>query len=112
MGKSYLTGTVRRAPTTNRLQIATLVADLSRSMALLTAEIEQQEKKRHMSDFSNPHYPLLARTLRVRRANIEATIASLEGMVNLGSKPLEKASADQRRQSRHWSPGATTSRQY
>jgi hypothetical protein len=45
---------------------------------LLTVDIEHEETRPGVSDLSDPAYPVLARSLRVRRDNIKTTIASLE----------------------------------
>ena len=66
----------------NRLRIARLIADLSRSMDILTVDIEHEETQAGVRDLSDPAYPVLARSLRVRRDNIGATIASLEALVH------------------------------
>jgi hypothetical protein len=73
--------TLRRTAVIDRLQIATLVGDLSRAINLLTADIEQEEERVGVRDVDKPTYPVLARSLRRRRENIGATIASLEALV-------------------------------
>ena len=80
MANSYLNGTLRSTAATKRFQIATLVNDLSRTVALLTAAIDREEQ-RGVSDLADPAYPVLARNLRARRENLEATIAELEAMI-------------------------------
>jgi len=87
MANSYLLETPRRTAATNKLQIATLIGDLSRSVDILSADIEHEEARAGVRDVSDPAYPVLARSLRARRKNIGATIAMLE---NLGAP---KASA-------------------
>ena len=62
----------------NGLQIATLIESLSRSVELLTVDIEHEEARAGVRDLSDPTYSVLARSLRTRRDNIRATIASLE----------------------------------
>jgi hypothetical protein len=62
----------------NGLQIATFIGSLSRSVELLTADIEHEEARAGVRDLADPTYPVLARSLRARRYNIRATIASLE----------------------------------
>jgi hypothetical protein len=64
--------------TTNKLQIATLVGDLWRSVEVLTADIEHEEMHSGVRNVTDPNYPALARSLRARRENLGATIASLE----------------------------------
>ena len=78
MANSYLLETPRRTAAINGLQIATLIESLSRSVELLTVDIEHEEARAGVRDLSDPTYPVLARSLRTRRDNIRATIASLE----------------------------------
>jgi hypothetical protein len=80
MANSFLIETLRGTAATNRLQIATLLGNLSRSMEILTADIEHEEARAGVSDLADPAYPVLARSLRVRRDNIGATIALLENL--------------------------------
>ena len=81
MAKPYLFETLGRTVATNRLQIATLIGDLSRKADILSANIEHEEAQAGVRDLSDPAYPVLARSLRARRENIGATIASLEAWV-------------------------------
>jgi hypothetical protein len=81
MANSYLLETLRGTAAANRLQIATLIESLLRSVELLTVDIEQEEARVGVRDLSDPTYPVLARSLRSRRENIEATIAALEAAV-------------------------------
>jgi hypothetical protein len=85
MANSYLLETPRRTAATNKLQIATLIGSLSRSVELLTVDIEHEEARAGVHDLSDPAYPVLARSLRVRRVNISTTIAALE--VSIQGKP-------------------------
>jgi hypothetical protein len=78
MANSYRLETLRGTAEVNGLQIATLIGNLSRSVEMLTADIEREEKQAGVRELSDPTYPVLARTLRERRENIVATIASLE----------------------------------
>jgi hypothetical protein len=87
MANPCLLETLRGTAATNKLQIATLIGDLSRSVDILSADIEHEEARAGVRDVSDPTYPVLARSLRARRENIGATIAMLE---NLGAP---KASA-------------------
>jgi hypothetical protein len=82
MANSCLLETLRGTAATNKLQIATLIGDLSR-LDILSADIEHEEARAGVRDVSDPTYPVLARSLRTRRENIGATIAMLE---NLGAK--------------------------
>jgi len=81
MANSYLLETPRRTAATSSLQIATLIGSLSRSVALLTVDIEHEEARAGVRDLSDPAYPVLARSLRVRSENLRVTIASLEALV-------------------------------
>ena len=81
MANPYLPETLRRTAAVNQLQIATLIANLTRTLNLLTADIEHEEERADIRDLADPAYPVLARNLRARRANIVATIASLEVLV-------------------------------
>jgi hypothetical protein len=58
---------------------------------ILTADIEHEEMRFGVRDLADPNYPVLARNLRARRENLEATIASLEAAVQGTSKSLEDA---------------------
>ncbi len=78
MVNSSLNETLRGTTATNRLQIATLIETLLRSVELLTVEIEYEEVRVGVRDLSDPTYSVLARRLRARKDNIRATIVSLE----------------------------------
>jgi hypothetical protein len=80
MANSYRLETLRETAATTRLQITTLIGDLSRSMDLLTADIEHEEERVGVRDVADPAYPVLARSLRARMENIGATIAMLENL--------------------------------
>ena len=81
MTNPYLPETLRATAAVNRLRIATLIADLTRTADILTADIEHEEERAGVRDLADPAYPVLARTLRVRRQNLMATIASLEAVI-------------------------------
>jgi len=78
MANSFLIETLRETAAANRLQIATLIESLLRSVELLAVDIEHEEVRMGVRDLSDPSYPVLARSLRSRKDNIRATIASLE----------------------------------
>jgi hypothetical protein len=80
MANSFLSETLRGAAPVNKLQIATLIGSLSRTVAILTADIDHEEVRAGVRDLTDPAYPVLARSLRVRRENIGATIVSLENL--------------------------------
>jgi hypothetical protein len=81
MANSYQLETLRQAVAANRLRIVTLISNLSRTVDLLTGDIEREEERAEVRDVSHPTYPVLARSLRERRENIEATIAALEALL-------------------------------
>jgi hypothetical protein len=81
MANSYLPETRRRTAANNRVQIATLIGDLWRSVEVLTADIEHEEMCSGVRNLADPNYPVLARSLRARRENIRATIAALEALI-------------------------------
>ncbi|ANV98952.1 hypothetical protein [Bradyrhizobium icense] len=82
MAISHQLQTLRGTATSSRPQIATLIESLSRSVELLTLEIDHEEARAGVRDLSDPTYPLLARSLRVRKDNIRITIASLDAFVH------------------------------
>jgi hypothetical protein len=81
MANSCLLETLRGIAAITGLQIATFIGSLSRSVELLTADIEHEEAQAGVRDLADPTYPVLARSLRARRENIGATIASLEALI-------------------------------
>jgi hypothetical protein len=85
MANPYLLETIRGSAATNKLQIAALISNLSRTVDILTADIEHEEARIGVRDVSDPAYSVLARSLRVRRENIRVTIASLEALVFQGT---------------------------
>ena len=86
MANPYRPETLRGMAETNKLQIATLIGDLWRSVEVLTADIEHEEMHSGVRNVANPNYPVLARSLRARRDNIGATIASLEVLTRSAPK--------------------------
>jgi hypothetical protein len=86
MANSSQIETRRGTAAANRFQIATLIESLLRSVELLTVDIEHEEARVGVRVLSDPAYPVLARSLRVRRDNIRVTIASLEALVQETAK--------------------------
>jgi hypothetical protein len=80
MANSYRLEMLRGTAAVHGPQIATLIGSLSRSVELLTVDIDHEEARAGVRDLSDPTYPVLARSLRVRRENIGATIAMLENL--------------------------------
>ena len=73
--------TVIIVPAPRREQIAPLIGNLSRTVDILTADIEHEEAGVAARDLLDPTYQVLARSLRTRTDNIRATIASLEALL-------------------------------
>jgi hypothetical protein len=86
MVNPYLPETLRTTAAANTLRIATLIADLTRSVDVLTVDIEHEETRAEARELADPVYPALARSLRIRRENLQATIASLEALVGRAPK--------------------------
>ena len=82
MANSSLIETLRGTAAANRFQIATLIESLLRSVELLTVDIEHEETRAGVRELSDPTYPVLAQSLRSRRDNIRATLASLGALVH------------------------------
>jgi hypothetical protein len=59
-------------------QISKMIGDLGRLIQILDCEIATDEERAGVSDRSDPTYPILARTLAVRRNNLRDTITALE----------------------------------
>ena len=86
MANPYRPETLRGMAATNKLQIATLIGDLWRSVDVLTADIEHEEMHLGVRNVADPNHPVLARSLRARRENLEATIATLEALTRSAPK--------------------------
>jgi hypothetical protein len=54
MANPYLPETLRATAAVNRLRIATLIADLTRTAAILTADIEHEETRAGVRDLADP----------------------------------------------------------
>jgi hypothetical protein len=87
MANSYQHETFRGTAAVNRLQVVTLIECLSHSVNLLTAHIEHEEACTGVLDPANRAYPILAKSLRARRDNIRATIASLAALIHQTPAP-------------------------
>ena len=59
-------------------QIETLIDNLTRSVQLLSSDIDSEETRVRVRDVADPAYPILAQHLRSRRANLNMTIAALQ----------------------------------
>jgi hypothetical protein len=78
MANLYRLETLRETAAVNGQKIATLIGNLSRSVEMLTIDIEHEETQTGVRDLSDPDYPVLAQSLRVRRENIRVTIGFLK----------------------------------
>jgi hypothetical protein len=58
-------------------RIETLIANINRSVELLKVDIDTEEERARVKDVLDPTYPIVARQLRARRDNLNATIAAL-----------------------------------
>jgi hypothetical protein len=81
MANSFLIETLRGTAAVNGLQIATLIGNLSRKVTILSADIAHEEARAGVRDVLDPTYPVLARSLGVRRDNLMETIALLQASV-------------------------------
>jgi hypothetical protein len=70
------------------VQTRTLIADLDRIVQIINSDIAAQEEQTRVCDRSQAEYPMLARTLAVRRDNLRHTIAALEQRLATIKKPL------------------------
>jgi hypothetical protein len=58
-------------------RIRRLIDGLKLNIETMTADIEAEERQSHVSDIADVGYSTLAKSLRARRANLEATIKLL-----------------------------------
>ena len=87
MANTYRHETLRGTAAVNRLKVLTLIGSLSHSVDLLTAHIEHEEACAGVRDSADRAYPILAKSLRARRDNIRATIASLAALIHQTPAP-------------------------
>jgi len=70
------------------MQTMTLIAELNRIVLIIDSDIAAQEEQARVFDRSQVEYPMLARTLAVRRDNLRNTIAALEQRLATTEKPM------------------------
>jgi hypothetical protein len=70
-------------------RVASLIGDLDRTLRQLDFEIRAEEERTKSFDPDSIAYPPLARSLRIRRDNLTATIATLE--LKAGSPAIQTA---------------------
>ena len=64
-------------PSNDVARLRGLIDSLRNNLETMTADIEAEERASQICDVDNISYSTLARSLRVRRDNLEATINSL-----------------------------------
>lgn len=57
--------------------ITAMMDDLRRTVEILDCDVATEEERVRVFDKSDPHYPILARTLAARRDNLKLTVAAL-----------------------------------
>ncbi|MCP3466439.1 MULTISPECIES: hypothetical protein [unclassified Bradyrhizobium] len=78
-----------RFEATATTQLHALIADLRWRVQLLDADIKEEERKAGVSDPANLAYPMLAVTLRGRRDNLHATVATLQRQLEAVAPPAD-----------------------
>lgn len=58
--------------------ITAMMDDLRRTVEILDCDVATEEARARVFDNANPHYPILARHLAVRRDNLKQTVAALQ----------------------------------
>jgi hypothetical protein len=81
MSKARTTMKHMQASLSEVAQINTLITNLTRSVELLTFDIDAVEERTLVRDLRDPAYPILARYLRTRRENLKETITALRARV-------------------------------
>ncbi|WP_438275119.1 hypothetical protein [Nitrobacter sp.] len=76
MKQRFVSGTDFDLP--NDEKVWSLISDLDRAVQQLDCDILAEEKRTLVFDPDNSAYPTLARSLRTRRDNLRATIATLK----------------------------------
>jgi hypothetical protein len=66
---------------TDVARLRRLIASLRNNLETMTADIEAEERQSQISDVDDLSYSTLAKSLRARRSNLEATINSLNEML-------------------------------
>ena len=69
--------TADRAPSNDVARLRRLIDSLSHNLGTMTTDIEAEERSSQVSDVRDVSYSTLAKALRARRDNLEATINSL-----------------------------------
>jgi len=80
------TATSDQVPSNDVARLRGLIDSLRTNLETMTADIEAEERQSQICDVENVGYSTLARSLRARRDNLEATINSLREAL----APLER----------------------
>jgi hypothetical protein len=59
-----------------------MIADVRRVVRVLDCDVQTEEERSRIFDRSDALYPILARTLAARRANLNAAIVALEARLS------------------------------
>jgi hypothetical protein len=78
MKHPYHFGSSNYAALKEAAKVRALMGDLDRTVRLLERDIAIEEERARVSDPFNTAYPILARTMAVRRDNLKETIRALE----------------------------------
>jgi hypothetical protein len=78
MRHPYHFGSANYAALKEAAKVRALMGDLDRTVRLLERDIAIEEERARVSDPFNTAYPILARTMAVRRDNLKETIRALE----------------------------------
>jgi hypothetical protein len=70
--------TIDQHPSHEVARLRSLIDTLRTTQEVMTADIETEEQKSHICDVADISYSTLAKSLRARRDNLEATIALLK----------------------------------
>jgi hypothetical protein len=77
----------KRDGLSDEARVSSVISDLDSTLRQLDCEIQAEEERTTSFDPDNIAYPPLARSLRIRRDNLRATIATLE----LRARAIESA---------------------
>jgi len=70
--------TIDQHPSHEVARLRSLIDTLRTTQEVMTADIETEEQKSHVCDVADISYSTLARSLRARRDNLDATISLLK----------------------------------
>jgi hypothetical protein len=73
-------------------QVKTVLGELDKTMEQLSRDIAAEEERVRVFDVNAPAYPILAKSLMVRRDNLRSTIAALEKRLRAIDPPAHATS--------------------